>query len=121
MKSASMSGGPSRSFDDDSLLVRWLDEVKARIEAGEPIDLEDYCRRDRARAERLRRLLPAVGMMADLARASGSGTSPSFGPARPQPWTRAYWGTFAFSERSAAVVWVSSTRPSNSRSTVMSP
>jgi len=79
MKSVSSTVDLSRS-DDDPLVVRWLDEVKARLEAGEPVDLEDYCRRDPTRAERLRRLLPAVGMMADLARVPGPGLSRSFGP-----------------------------------------
>src|SRR5262249_38996364 len=78
--SASEIANPSQSVDDDPVLLRWVEVVKARLEAGEPVDLEDYRRQDPARAERLHRLLPAMGMMADLARAPDLGASPSFGP-----------------------------------------
>jgi RNA polymerase sigma-70 factor (ECF subfamily) len=49
-------------------MVQWVEDVKARLEAGEPVNLEDYRRQDPARAERLRRLLPAIGLMAELGR-----------------------------------------------------
>jgi serine/threonine protein kinase/Flp pilus assembly protein TadD len=77
---ASETAGPTRSIDDDPVLVQWVEDVKARLEAGEPVDLEDYRRRDAARAERMRLLLPAIGMMADLARAPASGPSRLSGP-----------------------------------------
>src|SRR5262245_54682774 len=79
MSIASESAGPTRSIDDDPVLVQWVEAIKARLEAGEPVDLEDYRRQDPERAERLRRLLPAIGMMADLARAPEPGLSQSFG------------------------------------------
>jgi WD40 repeat protein/serine/threonine protein kinase len=79
---------PSQSIDDDPVLLQWVEVVKSRLEAGEPIELEDYFRQDPARAERLHRLLPAMGMMADLARAPDPGPSPSFGPgSEPVPGT----------------------------------
>src|SRR5262245_47405540 len=79
MSLVSESEGPTRSIDDDPVLVQWVEAVKARLEAGEPVDLEDYRRQDPARAERMRRLLPAIGMMADLARAPDPGPSRSSG------------------------------------------
>ncbi len=57
---------PTQSLDDDPVLAQWVEAVKARFEAGEPVDMELYLRGDPTRAERLRRLLPAIGMMAEL-------------------------------------------------------
>jgi WD40 repeat protein/serine/threonine protein kinase len=66
-------------MDDDPVLVQWVEAVKARLEAGKPVDLEDYRRQDPVRAERMRRLLPAIGMMAELARTPDPGLSRSSG------------------------------------------
>src|SRR6516165_42047 len=65
MSIASGTSGPIHSMDDDPVLVQWVEAVKARLEAGKPVDLEDYRRQDPVRAERMRRLLPAIGMMAE--------------------------------------------------------
>ena len=80
MRAISETASPSQSIGDDPILIRWVDDVKARLEAGEPADLEGYRREDPERAERLRRLLPAIGMMAELARSPEPGDSRSFGP-----------------------------------------
>jgi hypothetical protein len=86
MRVTSETAGPSQSVGDDPVLVGWVDSVKARLEAGDPVDLEDYRREDPARAERLRRLLPAIGMMADLARSPDPGLPRALGPgATPIP------------------------------------
>ena len=47
---------------EDPLLAQWLEAVKARLESGEPVDLDVYLREDPVRAERLRRLLPTIGI-----------------------------------------------------------
>ena len=80
MRLASGTAGPTQSVGDDPVLARWVEAVKARLEAGEPVDLEDYLRQDPVRAERLRRLLPTIGMMADLGRSPAAELSGSFGP-----------------------------------------
>ncbi len=80
MRVASETAGPGQSIGDDPVLIRWVEAVKARLEAGEPVNLEDYRRQDPVRAERLRRLLPTIGIMADLARSPGAELSGSFGP-----------------------------------------
>lgn len=51
---------------DDPVLADWAAELANRIEAGEPVDLEAYARRDPDRADRLRRLLPAIEIMARI-------------------------------------------------------
>jgi WD40 repeat protein/serine/threonine protein kinase len=84
---ATATADPTATVGDDPVLVQWVEDVKARLEAGEPVDLEDYRRQDPARAERLRRLLPAIGMMSDLgrspdaerSRSSGTGAAPILG------------------------------------------
>jgi WD40 repeat protein/serine/threonine protein kinase len=55
--------------DDDPVVAQWVAEVFARLERGEPIDLEAYDRRDPGRAARLRRILQA------LARLGGTGAA----------------------------------------------
>src|SRR5262245_33909028 len=52
---------------DDSMLIEWAAEVAERIRAGEAVDLEELSRRHPERAGALRRLLPAMALMADLA------------------------------------------------------
>ena len=80
MRLASGTAGPTQSVGDDPVLAQWVEAVKARLEAGEPVDLDDYRRQDPARAERLRRLLPTIGMMADLGRSPDPEPSRSLGP-----------------------------------------
>ncbi len=87
MRLPSVTASSTQSVVDDPILARCVEAVKARLEAGESVDLEDYHLQDPARAERLRRLLPTIGMMADLARSPepdhpgslGPGTAPSLG------------------------------------------
>ncbi len=50
----------------DSVLDDLIETLTGRLQAGEPVDLEEVARRHPEHAERLRRLLPALMMMADL-------------------------------------------------------
>jgi WD40 repeat protein/serine/threonine protein kinase len=52
---------------DDVLLGEWAAEVAEQIRAGELIDLEELCARHPERSRALRRLLPAMALLADLA------------------------------------------------------
>jgi WD40 repeat protein/serine/threonine protein kinase len=69
---------------DDSMLVEWVAEVAERIRAGEAVDLEELSRRHPERAGALRRLLPAMALMAEMARSArrvAAGPSPvALGP-----------------------------------------
>src|SRR5947209_4817959 len=80
MKLASGTAGPTHSVGDDPILPQWIDAVAARLAAGEPVDLDEYIRQDPARAERLRLLLPTIGIMADLGRSPDPELSWSLGP-----------------------------------------
>jgi tetratricopeptide (TPR) repeat protein/serine/threonine protein kinase len=57
----------------DSFLMRLLDEIGDRVQAGESVDVEAYAQAHPEYAERLRQLLPAVRMMANLGRSAASG------------------------------------------------
>src|SRR5436305_13952243 len=48
-----------------------LEELAGRLQAGEPVDLASYARRYPGRASEIRRLLPALEMLADLGRSVG--------------------------------------------------
>jgi WD40 repeat protein/serine/threonine protein kinase len=58
------SGGADSALDD------LIEVLTARVQAGEPVDLDEVARRYPGHAERLRRLLPALEMMADLGESS---------------------------------------------------
>ena len=66
-----MSGPGDNSHLADELspdprVVEWAAEIADRIQAGEPVDLEGLARAHPERAALLRRLLPAIEMMAAL-------------------------------------------------------
>jgi serine/threonine-protein kinase len=65
----------SREHGQDSVLMRLLDEIGDRVQAGDAIDVEAYAQAHPEYAERLRQLLPAVRMMADLGRSAASGAA----------------------------------------------
>lgn len=65
---------------DDPILARWAAEVADRLQAGEPSDLTAYTREHPERAEQLRRLLPAIAMMAKLGAVPTPVGSSVFGP-----------------------------------------
>ena len=58
------SEGPNSVLDD------LIEVLTAKIQAGEPVDLDEAARRHPEYAERLRRLLPALVMMADFRHSS---------------------------------------------------
>jgi tetratricopeptide (TPR) repeat protein len=59
--------GPGEAADP--VLAKLVDEITDRLQAGDAVDLEEYAARHPERAEELRRLLPALEMLA----AAGSG------------------------------------------------
>ena len=98
--------------------MEWAAEIADRIQAGEPVDLEELTRAHPERAALLRRLLPAIEMMAAL------------GPTEPRtpakdvahgaiPRTVRRCSAISSSSASwAAAAWGSSTKPASSRSEV---
>ena len=66
--------GPGEAADP--VLAKLVDEITDRLQAGEAVDLEEYAGRHPERAEELRRLLPALEMLA----AAGSGRDGLLGP-----------------------------------------
>src|SRR5262245_397405 len=70
----------------DSSLAEWAESLADRIQAGERVDPSDLAREFPDRAEELRRLLPAIELMAELGRSAaagepvGAGSGPRSGP-----------------------------------------
>jgi serine/threonine protein kinase/Tfp pilus assembly protein PilF len=67
------------SIPADSILEDLVAEITDRLQAGDPVELAGYLARYPEYAEELRRLLPALEMMAEL----GSATGPVAARARP--------------------------------------
>ena len=66
----------------DPRLAELAEDLAIRLRAGEQVDLEAYLAEHPAQAEGLRRLLPAIAMMADLGRSAVrelGGASPGLG------------------------------------------
>ena len=70
------------SDETDLSLAEWLAEVGDRIACGESVDLGGLTADDPGKAERLRRLVPALEMMARLWNRPGPPTEPSDGGGR---------------------------------------
>jgi eukaryotic-like serine/threonine-protein kinase len=66
----------SRNSVDDSGLMELLDEIRERLQAGEPVDVQAYAEAHPEYAERLEQLLPAMRVMASLGE-SGASVPPS--------------------------------------------
>src|SRR4051812_36125386 len=70
----------------DCSLAEWAESLADRIQAGEQVDLSELAREFPDRAAELRRLLPAIELMAEFGRsvatsaAAGAGLSPRPGP-----------------------------------------
>ncbi len=60
----------SPSIDGESALENLIEECTNRLQAGEAIDVDELARRHPHYAERLRRLLPSLEMMAEVGRTS---------------------------------------------------
>jgi serine/threonine protein kinase/Flp pilus assembly protein TadD len=67
----------------DQALGLLIEEVTARIQAGQPIDVEAYVRKHPEHAERLRQLLPALHLLADLGRSAALGAPSALSLAAP--------------------------------------
>jgi serine/threonine-protein kinase len=57
----------------DSILTALGEEIAAKYQAGEPVDVEACLREHPEQAERLRALLPTVQVLADLGRSAAAG------------------------------------------------
>src|SRR5215813_4020883 len=83
MKSPNPFSSTPRLPGSVSSLADWVEDLAARIQAGEHVDPSDLAREFPERAEELRRLLPAVELMAEFGRSAatgsvtGAGSSPS--------------------------------------------
>jgi serine/threonine protein kinase/Flp pilus assembly protein TadD len=66
---------PSQSRATENSLAELVEELSAKIEAGEPIDLPAYLTAHPAHAEELNRLVPALLLLADFSR-SGTASVP---------------------------------------------
>jgi hypothetical protein len=74
--------GPDEA--SDAVLALLVEELTDRLQAGEAVDLEAYIGRHPERADQLRRLLPALEMLA-VAGSSAHGREPSREPAAEGP------------------------------------
>jgi WD40 repeat protein/serine/threonine protein kinase len=73
MTASNSHNGTSRevsSIEGDSVLENLIEECTNRLQAGEPIDVDELARCHPEHAERLRRLLPSLAMMAEVGRSS---------------------------------------------------
>jgi serine/threonine protein kinase len=66
---------PDRTNASDLALGVLVDELTAKLQAGEPFDLQAHIRAYPQYAEQLRRLLPALHMLADLGRSVVAGAA----------------------------------------------
>jgi eukaryotic-like serine/threonine-protein kinase len=67
------ASAPSQN-GSDVILAEVVEEFTNRLQAGESVDVESYLRRHPEHAERLRQLLPALELLADLGRSSSVGS-----------------------------------------------
>jgi serine/threonine-protein kinase len=71
-----LSANPAGSaVEVDSSVADLVEELATRLRAGEPVDLEAYIQAHPAQAERLRPLLPTIGLLAALGRSAASESS----------------------------------------------
>ena len=61
----------------DPALAELVERLTARLHAGESVDLDAICANDPKYADRLRQLLPALEVLADLGRSAGHEAAPS--------------------------------------------
>jgi serine/threonine protein kinase len=75
----SASRSPS-SGTADNILGELAEELAGRLRAGEAVDLESFLGEHPEQADELRRLLPAIRVMADLGRAAAREAAGPYGP-----------------------------------------
>jgi serine/threonine protein kinase len=66
----------SSAAEDDALAAELIEELANKLRAGEPLDLEAVMREHPAQTERLRKLLPAIQVLAELGESAASGSAP---------------------------------------------
>jgi serine/threonine protein kinase/tetratricopeptide (TPR) repeat protein len=81
---AALSSAPSASEIDPRLGVL-IDELTNRLHAGERVEIEDYVRRYPDLAERIRRLIPALEIVAELKHTAVRDEGPAVVPAPDPP------------------------------------
>ncbi len=64
------ANSPGPTSGTDPVLAELFEEITVKLQAGEPVDLEAYAQRYPEQAEALRRLLPAMEVLADLGRSA---------------------------------------------------
>jgi serine/threonine protein kinase/Tfp pilus assembly protein PilF len=64
--------GTGSGMGTDPAFVEWVEELAGRLQSGEPVDAEACARAHPQWAERLRRLIPAIAVMADLGRSAAA-------------------------------------------------
>ncbi len=74
--------GVGKRLGEDGL-VRVVEDLTTRLQAGEPVDVEAHVHEHPAYAERLRDLLPALGLLADLGQAPVAEEPPGSAPPPP--------------------------------------
>src|SRR4029077_10698089 len=62
---------PSSIQTSGSVLDELIEEITAQMHAGQPVDIEAYVEQHSEHADSLRRLLPALQVLADLGRSAG--------------------------------------------------
>src|SRR5438067_10476160 len=67
---------PMPDSPDDSTLGRLIDELTYKLQADEPVDLQDYLDQYPEHAEELTRMLPALERLAELGRSEAKAESP---------------------------------------------
>src|SRR5262245_15821136 len=65
----------SQSITGDRLLAELIEELTTRLRAGEPVEIEQYAEAHPEHAERLRKLLPALRVLAEASRSGPAGLS----------------------------------------------
>ncbi len=66
-------GSPLRSISGtDPVLAELMDELGTKLQEGEPVDIEEFIRAHPDQADEIRRLLPALEMLAALERSGGA-------------------------------------------------
>src|SRR5208337_4477421 len=84
---ASHNGASATSLTagSDASLEDLIEECTNRLQRGEVVDLDDLARLHPDQAERLRRILPSLQMMADVGRSAVREITGLGGACRPQP------------------------------------
>src|SRR5215468_10592911 len=65
----------------DLALGLLVEELTANLQAGKPADVQPYVEEHPEHAERLRQLLPALRLLADLGRSAAAGATDGIPPA----------------------------------------